>query len=258
MYKKKILSDEEKFKGMPKKVVLTDRQRENKYFSWKAVPINILYKLQENDFKELVKQYSSLDAIAKALNMSKRILLKYAKIYPFTHSETYYDYFQRMKTWRPSKVSVYSKNVKQKVLEIITNKRVNTYPLGELMYMLFRYEHKKECCELCGYGDRRTYDGRKPLVLTHKNKGNIKNYNLDNLQILCYNCYFMTVGDVSYAFSASRGKGKLNVEHKQQIDATSDINWQFDYSIYSDKRDAIPEEQLIVRKNILKKFEDNL
>lgn len=260
MYRRKHLpeNEEERWKGMPKKAVVTDKQRQNKYFTWRAVPINILYKLQENDFKELVKQYSSLEAIANALNISKRILLKYAKIYAFSNSETYYEYFQRMKKWKPTKTTIYNKNVRQKVMDIIANKRTNTFPVGDLMYMLFRYELKKECCEVCGCGERRTHDGRKPLILTFKNKGNIRNYNLDNLQILCYNCYFMTVGDVSYAFGFSRGKGKQNIEHKQQIDATSDINWQFDYSIYSDKKDAIPEEQLIARKNVLKKFEQNL
>ena len=251
-------SEEARWEGMPKKAKLTDRQRANKYFSWKAVPINILYKLQENDFKELIKQHSTLDAIAKALNMSKRILIKYAKIFAYSSSETYYDYFQRMKVWKHKKGIKYTPDLKQKIQEILDGKRINTYPLGDLMYLLFRYEYKKECCENCGCGDRRTHDGRKPLLLTFKNKGNIKNYNLQNLQILCYNCYFMTVGDVSYAFSSSRGRGKLNTQHKQEVDAVSDIDWQFDYSIYSDKSEAIPEEQLIARKNILKKFEENL
>lgn len=249
--------NDRRFKGIPKKVVITDRQRKNKYFNWKAVPLNVLYKLQENDFKELITKHSTLDAIARSLDMSKRILLKYAKMFAYTNSETYYDYFKRMKHWKPTVATVYSKVLKQKVMEIITNKRVNTFPLGDFMYMLFKYELKQECCEMCGCGDRRVHDGRKPLVLSFKHKGNIKDYRLENLRILCYNCYFMTVGDVSYAFGFSRGKGK-NVEHKQQIDATGDVNWQFDYSVYSDKNKEIPEEQIIARKNVLKKFDKNL
>lgn len=255
--KREYGTEEARWDGMPKKAKIPEGKRENKYFSWKAIPINILYKLQENDFKKLVREYSSLEAIAKALNMSKRILIKYAKIYAFSSSETYYDYFQRMKTWKYRKGINYTLDLRKKVQEIIDNKRVNTFPLGDLMYLLFRFEHKKECCELCGCGERRIHDGRKPLLLSFKNKKNIRNYDLKNLQILCYNCYFMTVGDVSYAFSFSRGRG-AKVEHKQEIDAKSDIDWQFDYSVYSDKSEAIPEEQLIARKKILKKFDENL
>ena len=244
--------------GMPKNAELTDKQRANKYFSWKAVPINILYKLQEKDFAELVKQYSSIMAISKALNMSKNVFIKYAKIYAYSSSETYYDYFQRMKKWRPKKTTKYSSETRQKVMDIITNKRKNTYPIGDLMYMLFRYELKKECCENCGCGERRTHDGRKPLVLTFVRKNNIKNYSLDNLQILCYNCYFMTVGDVSYGFGYMMSNANNKLIYRREIDTTSDIDWQFDYSVYSDKSKDIPDEQIISRKNTLKNFEKNL
>lgn len=250
--------DASRWEGMPKNAVLTEKQRNNRYFSWKAVPINILYKLQEKDFTELVKQYSSIMAISKALNMSKNIFIKYAKIYAYSSSETYYDYFQRMKKWRPKTSSVYNKDTRQKVMDIIANKRKNTFPIGDLMYMLFRYELKKECCENCGCGERRTHDGRKPLVLTFVRKNNIKNYSLDNLQILCYNCYFMTVGDVSYGFGYMRSNANNKLIHRKEIDTTSDIDWQFDYSVYSDKSKEIPEEQILARKKALKNFDRNL
>jgi hypothetical protein len=252
------VEDSSRWDGMPKKAELTEKQRNNRFFSWKAVPINILYKLQEKDFAELIKQYSSIESIAKALNMSKRIFIKYAKIYAYTSSETYYDYFQRMKSWKPKPASIYNAKVRQKVMEIVANKRQNTFPIGDLMYMLFRYELKKECCENCGCGERRSHDGRKPLLMTFKRKNNIKNYSLDNLQILCYNCYFMTVGDVSREFGYAKNTKSKSPYRTLEIDATSDINWQFDYVVYSDKSEAIPEEQIISRKNILKKFDKNL
>jgi len=44
-------------------------------------------------------------------------------------------------------------------------------------------------CNICGYNKRRIVDNKICLLLDHKD-GNIKNYKLDNLQLLCFNCTF--------------------------------------------------------------------
>jgi hypothetical protein len=67
----------------------------------------------------------------------------------------------------------------------------------------------------------------------------------------------MTVGDVSHEFGYVRNNTRSKPQ-KKEIDSKSDIDWQFDYTVYSDKSEAIPEEQIISRKNILKKFDKNL
>ena len=48
----------------------------------------------------------------------------------------------------------------------------------------------EEKCNKCGFDERRVSDTKVPLILHHKD-GNLKNFHLDNLEFLCYNCGFL-------------------------------------------------------------------
>ena len=48
----------------------------------------------------------------------------------------------------------------------------------------------EEKCNKCGFAERRVLDNRVPLILHHKNKDK-KDFTLDNIELLCYNCSFL-------------------------------------------------------------------
>ena len=52
-----------------------------------------------------------------------------------------------------------------------------------------------EECNCCGFNERRVVDYKVPLILNFID-GNQKNWKLENLEMLCYNCYFLNVGNV--------------------------------------------------------------
>jgi hypothetical protein len=52
----------------------------------------------------------------------------------------------------------------------------------------------KDECYLCGCNERRLTDYKTPTLLNFKD-GSKSNYIIDNLEILCYNCYFLYVAD---------------------------------------------------------------
>jgi len=52
----------------------------------------------------------------------------------------------------------------------------------------------KDECYTCGFCERRLTDYKSPLLLNFKDN-NKSNYLLNNLEILCYNCYFLYVAD---------------------------------------------------------------
>ena len=52
----------------------------------------------------------------------------------------------------------------------------------------------KEQCYHCGFAERRVTDYKVPLLLNFKD-GNRNNYLIDNLELLCYNDYFLLVAD---------------------------------------------------------------
>lgn len=47
-----------------------------------------------------------------------------------------------------------------------------------------------EVCRSCGFSERRITDQKIPVILNFKD-GNKKNWHLDNLEFLCYNCSYL-------------------------------------------------------------------
>jgi hypothetical protein len=82
----------------------------------------------------------------------------------------------------------------------------------------------EECCSICEFNERRIYDYKMPLILHFKNN-NKQNYRLDNLQLLCYNCYYMHVGDL---FTDKQIQG---LEDHVTI-YKSEVDWELELSDY--------------------------
>lgn len=52
-----------------------------------------------------------------------------------------------------------------------------------------------EECSCCGFNERRVIDYKVPLVINFKDK-NKRNWKRDNIELLCYNCYFLNIGNI--------------------------------------------------------------
>lgn len=64
------------------------------------------------------------------------------------------------------------------------------YNPQKLKYRLIEAGMLKPKCASCGFSGKRLVDGKSPLILMHKD-GLKNNWNLDNLEFLCYNCAFL-------------------------------------------------------------------
>lgn len=53
----------------------------------------------------------------------------------------------------------------------------------------------EEKCARCSFNETRILDSRAPLIL-HFVDGNKRNYSLKNIDLLCYNCYFLYIGNI--------------------------------------------------------------
>jgi hypothetical protein len=69
---------------------------------------------------------------------------------------------------------------------------------------------QEECC-MCGFNERRLLDYKIPLLL-HFKDNNKKNWRLENLEVLCYNHYFLTIGDI------------FSVKDEEQIETSRPLN----------------------------------
>ncbi len=77
-----------------------------------------------------------------------------------------------------------------------------TYSRRKLKNRLLARGHLKNQCSLCGFQEARIQDGQVPLMLSFKD-GNTKHFALENLELLCYNCMFLTQGAPSAVYRQS-------------------------------------------------------
>ena len=68
------------------------------------------------------------------------------------------------------------------------------YPTSRLRVRLHRSGKMPAVCCKCGYDKTRPGDGKSPIILAFKD-GNKKNKRLENLEMLCYNCYFIHINN---------------------------------------------------------------
>lgn len=104
----------------------------------------------------------------------------------------------------------------------------------------------EEKCAECGFKEKRVTDQKAPLILNHID-GNKKNFHLDNIQFLCYNCSFL--------FAASPIEDKQVEAMEDYVDKkVKDFDWELDeYHLERLKElglhdDEIPGSEFISRQ----------
>ena len=109
------------------------------------------------------------------------------------------------------------------MLEIIEGRiAASSFDPNKLKYSLIEQGYLSEECTVCKFKERRVLDYKIPLLL-HFQDGNSNNYSLDNVQLLCYNHYFLTVGDIF------NDKDVKQIESKQEHFGTSEkVEWEVD------------------------------
>jgi hypothetical protein len=68
------------------------------------------------------------------------------------------------------------------------------YSTNRLKTRLIRSKRMEEKCNKCGFSERRISDNVVPVLLNYID-GNAKNKKGENLEFLCYNCYFLHVNN---------------------------------------------------------------
>lgn len=80
------------------------------------------------------------------------------------------------------------------------------------------------CCNRCGFNHERIVDHKVPLIMCFVD-GNKRNWRLENLELLCYNCYFLYIGDVfeQKQLEALEDYTSTHVRHVPQLDLPDSI-----------------------------------
>ena len=155
-------------------------------------------------------------AAARYLHVSYQHYKRYAKLYKL---------FEGHKNQSGKGIPKFLKGPKKMphMLEIIEGRiAASSFDPNKLKYALIEQGYLSEECAICKFKDRRVLDYKMPLLL-HFQDGNSNNYSLENVQLLCYNHYFLNVGDV---FNT---KDVKQIESKQEHFGTSEkVEWEVD------------------------------
>lgn len=150
--------------------------------------------LLQAQIEQAIKVTRSNRAAAEYLRVGYNLYKRYAKLYkdPAT-GESLFDIHKNQQGKGITKSGYADKN-RHKLDDILTGKHPG-YSREKLTQRLFVNKYKEERCESCGFCTKRPTDLKTPLLLHHIN-GDKRDHVLTNLQILCYNCYFIQVGDL--------------------------------------------------------------
>lgn len=143
--------------------------------------------LLESEIKKAQDESISASEAARKLNVSYNTYKKYAKLYGIMERCKCVDSKGIPKVHNPYKGKY--------PLEEILMGMHPTYNPSRLKEKLFKSKLKQQICEICGYNEARITDGKIPLVLAFKD-GDRSNHIMDNLEIICYNCYHNTHGNL--------------------------------------------------------------
>jgi hypothetical protein len=151
--------------------------------------------LSKADIERAMAMTRSNKAAARYLHVSYIHYKGYAKNFTDENGVTLFD---KHKNQAGKGISKFLPNRgKQPPLQDILEGRisVDSYTPEKLKERLIQESYIQETCAICGFSERRVTDYKVPLLLNFLD-GNKKNWSLDNLQMLCYNHYFLNVGNI--------------------------------------------------------------
>ena len=159
-------------------------------------------------------------AAARYLNVSYVHYKRWAKLY---ESDTHDNLFEQHKNQSGKGIPKFLRSTgKEPALIDIIEGRVDasSFSPDKLKYRLITEGYLLEECAMCGFHERRVLDYKMPLLL-HFKDGNKKNWRKINTELLCYNHFFLTVGDI---FSDKQLKG---IEDHKPVNQ-GDVEWELD------------------------------
>ena len=114
-----------------------------------------------------------------------------------------------------------NKGKKAPLKELIEGKlSVDSFEPAKIKQRLVFEGYLKEECSRCGFHEERVTDQKIPLILQFKDK-NKKNYELSNIELMCYNCSYL------YATSPITEKQVLAMEDSVERQQNN-FDWEVD------------------------------
>ena len=173
-----------------------------------------------------MKHTKSNMSAARYLGCSYPHYKQYAKLYKNEEGKTLFEAHLNRQGRGISK-HLYKKKDLTPIHDILEGRvDVSNYNPKELKDRLIHEGLLAEECNSCGFNERRVVDYKVPLILNFID-GNKKNWKLETLELLCYNCYFLKVGNV---WSDNQLQQMEDYNQKNKFNNDPEPDWEMDES----------------------------
>lgn len=152
--------------------------------------------ITKEDILRGMKHTKSIKALARYLKVSYPFIKPYMKM--FKDDETGKTLYEIHKNQQGKGIKKFMKNgYKYPNVKLIFTEGVGyeSFTPEKIKSRGIQEGYLNECCYRCGFEERRVVDFKVPLLLNFLD-GNRQNYLLENIELLCYNCYFLTIGNI--------------------------------------------------------------
>ena len=151
--------------------------------------------LTKDQILRAIKHTKSNMAAARFLGCSYHHYKQYAKLYKNEDGKTLFEVHLNRQGKGISKHLYKNKDITP-IMDILEGRvDVSNYSPKDIKERLLHESLIAEECTCCEFNERRVVDYKVPLILNFKDN-NKKNWKLENLELLCYNCYFLNIGNV--------------------------------------------------------------
>ena len=185
--------------------------------------------LSKEDIVRAMKMNKSNRAAARYLRVSYQHYKKFAKI--FVDEKTGKTFFDLHLNQSGRGIRKHF-GTKEPLLEDLMNGEifVESYNVNRYKDRLIQEGYIEECCNSCGFNEQRVNDYKAPLLVHFKDK-NKMNWKIENLELLCYNCFFLYIGDV---FNEKQVK---HIEEDSPVTKDNQVDWEMDENMLQHFKD---------------------
>lgn len=178
--------------------------------------------LSKDDILRAMKKTRSNRAAARYLGCSYNHYKKFAKGYDATEPG-YPNLLEQHKNQSGKGIPKFlsNKGKEPALLDILEGRvPIEHFSPARIKQRIIQEVILPEECSKCGFNERRIQDFKVPLILNHKN-GDIKNFSVNNIEFLCYNCSFL------YAISPITDE-QVDAQEDYVKGNTKEFDWEID------------------------------
>jgi hypothetical protein len=179
--------------------------------------------LTEAVIRNAMKHTQSNFQAARYLNVTIETYRKYARLYIDQESgKTLYELHKNNSGKGIKRVRWNHEISIEKINQIMSSDSYRAINQQKLKARLIYEGILRMECYNCGHHEKRVVDYKQPLILSFKD-GNKNNWKIENLEMLCYNCYFLYIGNLF---------PEKQIQRLEDANATilkkGEIDWQVD------------------------------